>query len=629
MAYQAPEHIQQILANLPNSPGVYQMIDKNGKIIYIGKAKVLRHRVRSYFQPSNTDRKVQRIRRNVADIQIIVLDNELMALTVEAQLIRTHKPRYNVIWKDDKRYPYILVRTGDDFPKVEMTRQHDRFDNNRYFGPYSSGWAVRNTLDAMRKAFPYLTCDRVIDGTDDRACLYYDIKLCGGPCIGAQSQEDYWENINNLMGVLEGKSKPILDMMNEQMEEAAADLDFERAATLRDRIRAIERATRLHYQVAKIGANQDVINVVQQNGDALIQLFIVRSGNLISSESFPLTNIEDETPDEMIASFIVQFYEGAYEIPPEILVPIELPEHDILQEWLRERRTKKVDLVVPQRGDKRRLVKQAGDTALEQLTIYQAQWEQDTHKQESAIAQIQNALDLEDPPNRIECYDISTMHGTATVASRVVFVQGVPAKSEYRRYNIRTIDHEGSDDYQAMREVLTRRFRRYIEAVERENEENYNPGKKDKDETWRLLPDLLIVDGGKGQLGIAVEVLEAYGLLEHVPVAGLAKKREELFLPGQTMSVLLERNSEGLYLIQRIRDEAHRFAISGHRARRAKKGMASRLDSVPGIGPAKRKALLSFFNNDIDAIMNAPMEELMKVPGISERIAEQIKASLV
>ncbi|MCI0712282.1 MAG: excinuclease ABC subunit UvrC [Chloroflexi bacterium] len=629
MAYQAPEHIQQILNNLPNSPGVYQMIDKNGKIIYIGKAKVLRHRVRSYFQPANIERKVERIRRNVADIEIIVLENELMALTVEAQLIRTHKPRYNVVWKDDKRYPYILVHTSDDFPKVEMTRQHDRFDNNRYFGPYSSGWAVRNTLDAMRKAFPYLTCDRDIDGNDERACLYYDIKLCGGPCIGAQSKEEYRENINNLMSVLEGKSKPILDMMNEQMEDAAANLDFERAAMLRDRIRAIERATRLHYQVAQIGADQDVINIAQQEGDALIQLFIVRSGNLISSESFPLMNTEDETPAEMIASFITQFYEGAYEIPPEILVPMDLPEQNILEQWLQERRGKKVELTAPQRGDKRRLVKQAGDTALEQLNIYQAQWEQDTHKQESGIAQIQTALHLENPLNRIECYDISTMHGTATVASRVVFVQGVPAKNEYRRYNINTIAHEGSDDYQSMREVLTRRFRRYIEAVERENAEDYNPGKKDKDETWRLLPDLLIVDGGKGQLGIAVEVLEGCGLLEHVPVVGLAKKREEIFVPGQSRSILLERNSEGLYLIQRIRDEAHRFAISGHRARRAKKGLASRLDSVPGIGPAKRKALLTFFNNDIDAIMNASLEDLMKVPGISERIAEQIKASLV
>ena len=627
--YQPPENIQQILANLPTSPGVYQMIDEAGKIIYIGKAKNLRNRVRSYFQPANHDRKVLKIRYHVRDIQIIVLETEVMALTVEAQLIRTHKPRYNVIWKDDKRYPYIIVKTGDAYPKVELTRQVDRHDGHRYFGPFSSGWTARSTLDVLRKAFPYLTCDRKIDGNDARACLYYDIKLCGGPCIGAQTQAEYRTSLQGLMDVLDGRGENIVNEMQAQMESAAENLDFEKAAMLRDQILAIKRATRSQTQIATIGANQDVINIAQQEGDALIQLFIVRSGYLIASESFPLTNIdEDDTSADMLAAFITQFYEGAYEIPPEILLPESLPDQDILTQWLSEIRDKKATLIIPQRGEKRKLVKQAGETALEQLTIFQAQWQQDTHKQESALGEIQTALGLETPPNRIECYDISTMQGTATVASRVVFIQGTPEKSEYRRYNIKTIDHAGSDDYQSMREVLTRRFRRYVESVEADNAE-LPPGKRDKDETWRLLPDLLIVDGGKGQLGVAVEVLESYGLLEHVPVVGLAKRFEELYKPGEKMGVRLPRNTEGLFLVQRIRDEAHRFAISGHRARRTKKGLASRLDSIQGIGPAKRRALLKAFDNNIDAIQNASVDELMQVSGISAKIAEQIKQSLM
>jgi excinuclease ABC subunit C len=626
--YEPPEHIQQILDNLPTSPGVYQMIDSNGTIIYIGKAKNLRSRVRSYFQPSNRLDKVMRMRRLIEDIQIIVLESEVMALTVEAQLIRTHKPRYNVIWKDDKRYPYIRVRTGDPFPKVEQTRRPERKDGHRYFGPYSSGWAVRNTLDSLRKAFPFLTCDRVIDGNDERACLYYDIKLCGGPCIGAQSQDEYMAIIDNLMQVLSGKAQSHIEQLTKEMHEAAERMDFERAATLRDRIRTIKFATRNQFQIAKIGADHDVIHLAQNHNDALIQLFMVRSGYLIGSEPFPLTNIQDEEAADMIAAFVTQFYEETYDVPPEVLLPVELPEQDVIEAWLSEKRGKKVNMLVPKRGEKRKLVQQCGETATEQLTLFQAQWQQDTHKQETALAEIQEALDLPGPPNRIECYDISTMHGTATVASRVVFVQGTPEKSEYRRYNIRTIDHEGSDDYQSMREVLTRRFRRYVDSVEAEEHEAAPGSKNDKDETWRLLPDLLIVDGGKGQLNIAVEVLEAFGLREHVPVTGLAKQFEELFLPGKPNPVRLRRNSEGLYLVQRVRDEAHRFAISGHRARRAKKGMASRLDAVPGIGPAKRKALLNSFNNNIDAIINASIEELSAVPGISEKLAQEIKTAL-
>ncbi|NDJ84846.1 MAG: excinuclease ABC subunit UvrC [Chloroflexi bacterium] len=628
MSYSPPEAIQQVLDNLPSSPGVYQMLDGHGEIIYIGKAKNLRSRVRSYFQPSNLDTKVLKIRQQVADIRILVMESETAALTAEAQLIRAHKPRYNVIWKDDKRYPYIVVRTRDPFPKVEMTRRVNRNDGNRYFGPYSSGWAIRQLLDTLRKAFPFLTCDRVITGQDQRACLYYDIKLCGAPCIGAQSQDEYRQSINDLMRVLEGKTDVVLRELNQDMEASADALDFERAALLRDQIQAISQATARQYRITDIGADRDVLSLVCNGQMAMVQLLVIRNGNLISSDSFPLINIQDEAETYILASFITQYYESAFDIPPEIILPAEVPDADVLATWLRERReSRKVKLTVPQRGEKRKLIQQATETATEQLTLFQARWEKDTVRQEKALAEIQEALHLSNPPNRIECYDISTLHGTSTVASRVVFVQGTPYKSEYRRFNIRTIEHDGADDYQAMREALTRRFQRYVDAIN--DTEPPVPGKPDRNETWRLLPDLMLIDGGKGQLNVAMEVLEAFELTEHVPVAGLAKRFEEVYLPRVALPVFLPRKSEGSQLLQRIRDEAHRFAITSHRKQRTKKGMASQLEAVSGIGPNKRKALLAAFDNDIGAIRRASIKQLTAVPGITENLARKIKQELV
>lgn len=627
MTYKAPETIQQVLDNLPTSPGVYQMIDRHGEIIYIGKAKNLRNRVRSYFQPSNLQPKVVRMRENIVEIKILVMDTEVAALAAEAQLIRAHKPRYNVIWKDDKRYPYIIVRTRDPFPKVELTRQVNRKDGNRYFGPYASGWEVRQILDSLRRAYPFLTCDRNITGQDERACLYYDIKLCGAPCIGVQDQAAYRANIEGLMRVLEGKTDDVLGELSVEMEAASANLDFERAAILRDRINAIRRATVRQHRIATIGADQDVLAMARNEQMAMVQLLVIRGGNLISSESFPLINIEDEVNASIIEDFLPQYYESVAEFPPEILIPDEIADVDVLEAWLREQNDgRKVKIVAPKRGDKVKLIQRAQETATEQLNLFQARWEKDTIRHETALHEVQQALALPNPPNRIECFDISTLHGKSTVASRVVFVQGAPAKNEYRRFNIRTIEHEGSDDFQSMREALTRRFQRYVDAIN--NPEELPPGKVDKEETWRILPDLLLIDGGKGQLGIAVEVLTAFNLLEHVPVAGLAKQFEEVYIPFRSNPVFLSRNSEGSYLLQRVRDEAHRFAITTHRAQRQKKGMASRLEAVSGIGPAKRKALLQAFNNDIDAIRRASVTRLAQVPGITEDLAKRIKEEL-
>lgn len=603
------------------------MINKKGRVIYVGKAKSLRNRVRSYFQPSNRDPKVVQMREQIEDIKIIILENELMALNTEAQLINAHHPRFNVIWKDDKRYPYIIVRLKDNFPKVELTRRINRRDGNRYFGPYASTWALRNSLEALRRAFPYLTCDRVITGNDERACLYYDIHLCGGPCIGKQSKEEYRANIDALMTVLEGGGSEFVEELSAKMEQAAENLDFEKAAILRDRIKALESIMTRQFLVADSSANLDVLGLAQGTYNALIQLFIIRKGRMIASESFPLENVEFEQSAEIIDSFITQYYNQAGIVPPEILLP-ELPtDAKVLAAWLKEKRDgKTVKLSVPQRGEKIKLINRATETAKEQLALLEAQWANDTHRQENALYELQQVLKLPAPPNRIECYDISTLQGTSTVASRVVFVQGAPYKSEYRKFNIKTIAHEGPDDFTSMREALTRRFKRYVEGLAQEV--TLAPGKKDNEETWRLLPDLLLIDGGKGQLNVAVEVLEEFHLREQVPIASLAKRIEEIFIPGQPNSIILPRSSSALQLLQRVRDEAHRFAVTANRNQRQKAGLASQLETIRGIGPAKRRALLKAFNNDIQAIREASVEQLVAVSGISEEIAQIIKANL-
>lgn len=627
MDYQTPEHIETILSNLPQRPGVYLMKNAKGKIIYVGKAKRLRNRVRSYFTTNADGRpKTLQMRANVADIDFIVTENEVKALILEETLIKKHKPRYNISLKDDKRYPYIRVSWADAYPKVETTRRIED-DGARYFGPYAAMWAVQNTLRVLRKAFPYLTCDRDIDGNDERACLFHDIKLCNAPCIGAVNQEQYRAMIKELMDVLSGHSEDVEKRLQGEMLEASEALDFEKAAVIRDQLQAIEFITQRHKAVSPRMTDHDVIALARENGDATVQIMFIRNGKLIDTDTRVLDNTEDETDATVLEQFISQFYSNASEIPRELILPSDVEQARILERWLSDKRqSSKVQITVPQRGNKRELVTLAQENAVESLRMFRAQWEADTTKWENAMSELQKELNLPRIPNRIECYDISTTQGTAIVASRVVFVQGKPRKSEYRRFNIRSVKHDGPDDYQSMREALTRRFMRWKNAVE--NPDNIAPDGKDKDETWRLLPDLLLIDGGKGQLGIGVEVLAEFGLTERVPVASLAKQMEELFQPGREKSVLLSRRSPALYLVQRIRDEAHRFAITSHRNRRTKQGMASRLEAIPGIGPKKKKALLKHFRNSIDAIQNASVEELSQVPGINESLAETIIAEL-
>ncbi len=622
MAYQASEKVQAILDNLPLKPGVYIMKDERDKIIYIGKAKRLRHRVRSYFT-TNADGnpKTLIMRSKVRDIEIIVVENEVEALILEERLIKKHKPRYNIFMKDDKRYPYIRIGWNDAYPKVETTRRVEN-DGARYFGPYAAMWAVQNTLRVLRKAFPYLTCDREINGKDERACLFYDIKLCNAPCIGAVNQEQYRAMIQELMDVLSGKSDAVMERLTGAMLKASENLNFEEAAAIRDQIQAIEFITNQHKAVSPKMTDHDVIALAREENDAAVQILFIRNGKLIGSDSRMLDNTMGESDEAVLEQFITQFYGDAGEIPRELILPEEIEQARIIERWLQDKRHgSKVSITVPQRGNKRNLVNLAKENAGESLRLMRAQYEADTTKQESAMSELQEALSLPQPPNRIECFDISTTQGTAITASRVVFERGVPRKSEYRRFNIRSVTHGGPDDYQSMREALTRRFSRWQNL---KDNENVGVDGKDKDLTWKRLPDLLLIDGGKGQLNVAIEVLKEFGLFETIPVAGLAKQFEELFLPGQSRSVYLPRRSEALYLVQRVRDEAHRFAITSHRNRRTKAGLASRLETIPGIGPKKRKALLKHFNNSIDAVKSASVDDLMTVPGINEALAQAI-----
>ena len=615
------EHVEAQLNTLPTKPGCYLMKDEDGKVIYVGKAINLRSRVRSYFHANallNT--RTNHLVRRIADIEWIVVGSELEALILEMNLIKKYRPHYNVRLKDDKRYPYIKVHWADPFPKVTVTRQMVQ-DGSRYFGPYTSVWAVHQTLDVLRRIFPYLTCDRDITGGDERACLYYDIKLCNAPCVGAVNQAEYRQMIDDLCSFLQGRTDPIVSRLQLEMEQAAEQLRFERAAALRDQIRAIESVVERQKVVSTDYIDSDVLALARSNGDACVQVFFIRGGKLIGRDYFLLENAADAPDATVLSEFIKQFYDQAPVVPPQVLLPQEVEEANIIRQWLSQKSsTQKVEILVPRGGQQQELIQMAAENAAETLTALKSQWETDRHRQEQALAELQEALALSAPLNRIECYDISNTQGTAAVGSMVVFEQGVPKKNLYRRFNIRTVS--GPDDFASMQEVLTRRLNRWKATQEAE----LAPGKK-PDQAFSRLPDLLIVDGGKGQLGRAVTVLEQFELLQQVPVVGLAKQNEELFVPGLPNSILLPRHSQGLYLVQRIRDEAHRYAITSHRSRRTKTGLASRLDTIPGIGPARRKALVSQFGS-IEAIKSATLEQLAAVKGITPDLAQAIKDHL-
>ncbi|MDP1548082.1 MAG: excinuclease ABC subunit UvrC [Anaerolineales bacterium] len=621
------EKLQGILATLPIKPGCYLYRNAEGTIIYVGKAINIKNRVRSYFHSDSThDGKTRRLVRDIADIEWIVVGSELEALILEMNLIKKHRPKYNIRLKDDKRYPYIKIHWNEPFPKVTVTRQMTE-DGSRYFGPYTSAWAVYQTLEVLRKIFPYLTCDREITGNDPRACLYYDIKLCAAPCIGAINQQGYRQMIADLMDFLSGHSEGIIQRIQDDMQKAADEMRFEKAAALRDQLKAMQ--TIIERQKIVFGSDyedSDVIAMAREDGEACVQIFFIRGGKLIGREYFILEGTEDTADNEVVTEFVKQFYTEAANIPEQVMLPQEIEERIIISQWLRSKRGgKKVELFVPKEGQPKDLVQLAAENASETLQALRAQWQADAHRQEQALSDLQTGLKLSAPPNRIECYDVSHTQGVATIGAMVVFEQGVPAKNLYRKFNIESTSIGAPDDFASMEEMLARRFKRWKSSQDAFGA-NLAVGSK-KDASFSFLPDLIIIDGGKGQLSRVVKVLEEFELLGKVPVVGLAKQEEEIFFPHNSTPLLLPRHSQGLYLVQRIRDEAHRFGITAHRKKRTKLGLASQLDSIPGIGPTRRKALLKHFGS-VDKIKEASVEEIAAVQGLNTPAAESIKAHL-
>ncbi len=629
-----PEHLDAVVRSLPTLPGCYLFYDRQDTVIYVGKAVNLRSRVRSYFTDSAkfADDKVRRLTREIVRIEFMVRGSELEALIQEAELIKKHRPRFNIRLKDDKRYPYLRVTWHEAFPTVMVTRRFER-DGSRYYGPYSNAKAVYATLDALRRAFPFLNCDRDITGQDKRACMYYDIKLCSGPCIGAIQRAEYRANIQRLCDFLEGKSEQVMADVEARMKRAAEAMQFERAAELRDQYRALNHIVQKQRIISGVTSDQDVIAFARDEGETCVEVLFIRGGKLLGQEYFVLDGADGEDDQAVLNSFVERFYDEAAYVPPEVVVPALLDEATILESWLSRKRGGSVQLRVPRGGSAdTELLELARQNAQETLSALKAQWQQDSLRQESVLKELQDALTLPRLPTRIECYDISNFHGTAMVGSMVVFVHGVPNKRDYRRFNIEGID--GPNDFASMGQMLTRRFQRWQDMQTADAERAAGqaarrgapraPGRKE-DVSWSILPDLVIIDGGKGQLSVAREVLKQFDLAHIVPLVSLAKREEEIFFPDRADSLLLPRNSQAFFLLQRIRDEAHRYGVTSHRRQRNKIGMASRLDELGGVGPVRRRALLLKFGS-LEGIRRASVEELAKV--VPRKVAQGIKGGL-
>ncbi len=609
--------IKATLKHLPDKPGVYLMKDVGGRVLYVGKAKSLRSRVRQYWGAgrSAAPLRIESSIEQVADVEVTLTDTVSEALLLEANLIKRYQPRFNVRLKDDKSYPFIKITLADDFPRIERTRKLPN-DGSRYFGPYASASSVDESMNLIRRIFPFRTCTidiREGERALDRPCLLYHIKRCQGPCIEAISKAEYAADIEQVTLFLEGHQEQVSAALYADMEAAAEGLEFERAAALRDKVRAIERTMESQKMAGFAKRRLDVLGYARSGKEAAVQLFAIRDGKTLNRDIFLLENVADVTDEEALASFIKQYYARAGSIPPRVLVPFDLPETAELTDFLASRAGRQVAITVPQRGEGRKLMALAGRNAAETLEREQVRWLADQGKTERALDELADALGLAAPPARIECYDISTIQGTNTVGSMVVFEDGQPRSGEYRRFRIKGV--RGQDDFASHQEVLRRRFRRALDSGEGSAEQL----------RWRM-PDLVIIDGGKGQVSAAREVLDDLGLHD-LPLAGLAKEREELFLPGHSEPIVLPATSSALYLLQRLRDEAHRFAITYHRQLRAKAATRSALDDLAGVGPARKRALLRVFGSS-RGLRNATVEEMAAVPGIGPAMASRIRAHL-
>jgi excinuclease ABC subunit C len=615
------ESLEAQVASFPDAPGVYLFKDGRGRVLYVGKADVLRDRVRAYFGPSLDVRHVRMVERSEL-VEFAVTGSISEAYLLEANLIKQHKPRYNIRLKDDKSYPYVKITLGEDFPRILRTRSlGDR--TARYFGPFANAKSVDQSLDLLQKLFPYRTCKLTILAGDEgrgrtvppsalpggRPCLLFHLKRCTAPCVGNTTKDEYRATIDKSVLFLEGRYETLARATRKEMESAAETLEFERAAALRDRLTAIDRTLDRQEVHAYKGDDFDVLAASLAEGDAIVQLFRVRDGTIVGRDHFALEGSEGAGPPEVIASFLRQHYSAATMLPPEIVTPATLPESASLEAFLTERRGGPARLLVPQRGKKRHLAELAERNAKDALEQERVRWLADRGKTEVALRELQEALGLEGPPKRIECYDVSHVQGTSVVSSMVVFEDGRPAKSQYRRFRARISDR--NDDFTNMRDTLKRRFARSASP--------------EAQSSWPL-PDLVILDGGRGQLSAGLAALADAGRLQ-IPIAALAKEREELFVPNRPDPIVLPRNAQGLYLVQRIRDEAHRFAVTYHQKVRARRAIRSILDDVAGVGPARKRALLRKFGS-VRAMQEAPVEELAAVGGVGAALAERIKQAL-
>ena len=621
---------------LPERPGVYLMKDARGQVLYIGKARRLRSRVRSYFGSGRSmERRIHALVEQIDTLDHVVTSNEAEALLLEATLVKRHQPVYNVRLKDDKHYPYLKVDVQEDWPRVTITRRVEQ-DGARYFGPYASAGSVRRTLDVVKKLFPWRSCTKTITGTDPRPCLDYYIKRCIAPCTAYCTPEEYREVIDQTLLFLEGRSSDVLKHVEQQMHEAADGLEFERAARLRDQAEAIRRVTERQRMATTNSLDADVFALARSDDEACVQVFFVRGTVVADTDSFMLDGAR-EAPDagdgEVLGAFLAQFYESATYVPRSVLLSQAPADRDQLREALRAKRGGAVEIAVPERGELRALVATAEENAREALAMHRVRWLADRDKTAAALSTLQDELDLPERPLRIECYDISTIQGSDTVASMVVFEDGRPRSDQYRRFRIRSV--EGQDDFASMREVLTRRFKRLAERRGLEHETNGAEETAVADEPdsprapeapWDRLPGLVVIDGGRGQLGAALDVLRDLGLGD-VPACGLAKREEEIYVADLAEPVRLPRTSQALYLLQRVRDEAHRFAVTYHRTVRGKRVRQSALDAVPGIGPKRKRALLRKFGS-VKALRAASIEEIAATQGVSRRLAETVKRSL-
>ena len=628
------DELRAQVAALPAKPGVYTFRDQSGKVIYVGKAANLRSRVRSYFgSPRSLEGKTRKLSARIAALEIVTTRTEQDALHLEATLVKRHQPLFNVRLKDDKHYPYLKVDIDSPWPRVTITRRVQN-DGARYFGPYASAKSVRTSLDLVKKLFPWRSCDKEITGSDPRPCLDYYIRRCIAPCTSYCTPDEYREVIDQTMLFLDGKSSVVVEQLTEAMTDAANELNFERAAMLRDQLAAVERVTEQQITADTADSELDAFGIAVDGDEAVVQVLFIRGQKMTGSDHFSLAGVQDEPLERVLAAFLRQYYESAVQVPRLVLIPQAIDQPELLAGWLTEKRGGAVEIRRPQRGDKRRLTEMAAENAQEALELQRVRWLADRGRTDAALVELEQALSLPAPPHRVECYDISHNQGDSTVASMVVFLDGRPATREYRRFRIKSI--QGPDDFASMAEVMRRRFKRLGEQRQLERAAGRElpadlaagdiGGDTGADAGWGAIPDLVIVDGGRGQVSAAHDVMRNLAV-DDIPLAGLAKREELLFLVDTAEPIRLDRRSQGMYLVQRIRDEAHRFAISYHRRLRSQRTSRSPLDRIPGIGPTRKKALLRKFGS-LQAIRQASAEEIAATPGLTHRVAEQIKAEL-